>query len=177
MGERGKDSVTGFTIRPAAPADAAGVADLYAHHVLHGFGTFEEVPPTAEDVMERMAAVAERGLPWRVAEAPDGRILGYAYAGAFRTRAAYRYTAETSVYVADGYQGKGIGRALLASVIEACESAGIRQLIGVIGGSDNAGSIALHAAFGFEHAGILHNVGFKAGRWVDVVMMQKALGV
>ncbi|OYX29414.1 MAG: GNAT family N-acetyltransferase [Caulobacterales bacterium 32-69-10] len=175
MGKGRGPGVTGFTVRPATVADAAGVSAVYAHHVLHGFGTFEEAPPTAEDIVERMGAVEARSLPWRVAENTDGRILGYAYAGAFRTRAAYRYTAETSVYVADGLQGQGIGRALLASVIEACEAAGVRQLLAVIGGSENAGSIALHAAFGFEPVGTLRNVGFKAGRWVDVVMMQKGL--
>lgn len=164
-----------YTIRPATAADAEGIAAVYAHHVLHGFGTFEEVPPSPADIVERMKDVAARGLPWRVAEGPDGRILGYAYAGAFRTRAAYRYTAETSVYVADGFQAKGLGRALLASVIEACQAAGVRQLLAVIGGSENAGSIALHAAFGFEHVGVLRKVGHKAGCWVDVVMMQKSL--
>jgi phosphinothricin acetyltransferase len=162
-------------VRSATATDAAAIADVYSHHVLHGWGTFEEVPPTPADMVDRMGDVAARGLPWFVAEERDGRILGYAYAGAFRTRAAYRYTAETSVYVAHGQQGQGVGRALLAAVIEACQAAGVRQLLAVIGGSENAGSIALHAAFGFKHAGVLHDVGFKAGRWVDVVMMQKAL--
>lgn len=161
-------------VRPATPADATAIAEIYAHHVLHGWGTFEEVPPTTEEILGRMADVAARGLPWFVAE-EDGRLLGYAYAGAFRTRAAYRHTAETSVYVAHGHQGRGVGRALLAAVIAACRAANVRQLLAVIGGSENAGSIALHAAFGFEPVGTLRHVGFKAGRWVDVVMMQKSL--
>lgn len=162
-------------VRPATEADAAAMAALYAHHVLHGVGTFEEVPPTPAEMAERLAAVEARGLPWRVAEGPDGRLLGYAYAGAFRLRAAYRHTAETSAYVAADTQRRGVGRALLAAVIEACEAAGVRQLLALIGDSANAGSIGLHAAFGFEPVGTLRHVGFKAGRWVDVVMMQKSL--
>jgi phosphinothricin acetyltransferase len=163
-------------VRPAAEADAPAMAALYAHHVLHGLGTFEEVPPTPTEMAERLAAVEARGLPWRVALDADGRLLGYAYAGPFRLRAAYRHTAETSVYVAADAQRRGVGRILLATVIEACEAAGIRQLLALIGDSANAGSIGLHAAFGFKPVGTLRDVGFKAGRWVDVVMMQKALG-
>lgn len=161
-------------IRPAAEADAGAIAAIYAHHVLHGTGTFEEVPPSAEDMRHRMGDVAARGLPWLVAEA-DGRIVGYAYAGAFRTRAAYRFTAETSIYVAHDVMGQGVGRALLGEVIEACRKAGVRQLLAVIGGSETAGSIAVHASYGFDHVGVLRQVGHKAGRWVDVVMMQKSL--
>jgi phosphinothricin acetyltransferase len=163
-------------IRPATAADAPAMAGIYAPHVLHGFGTFEEIPPTPAEMAERLAAVEARGLPWRVAEGPDGLILGYAYAGPFRTRAAYRYTAETSIYVGEDCQRRGVGRAVMASVIEACEAAGMRQLLAVIGGSENAGSIALHTALGFEPTGVLRDVGFKAGRWVDVVLMQKTLG-
>lgn len=161
-------------IRPATNADAAAMAELYAHHVLNGFGTFEEAPPTAEDFVSRMGDVAARGLPWLVAE-EDGRLVGYAYAGAFRTRAAYRHTAETSIYVAHDAVGRGVGRALLGAVVDACRGAGVRQLLAVIGGSENAASIAVHASFGFAHVGVLREVGFKAGRWVDVVMMQKSL--
>jgi phosphinothricin acetyltransferase len=161
-------------VRPAVATDAGAIAEIYAHHVLHGFGTFEEVPPTAEEFVSRMGDVAARGLPWLVAEA-DGRMLGYAYAGAFRTRAAYRHTAETSIYIAHDVMGQGVGRALLGEVVEACRAAGVRQLLAVIGGSENTGSIAVHASHGFDHVGTLRDVGHKAGRWVDVVMMQKSL--
>jgi phosphinothricin acetyltransferase len=162
-------------VRPATEADAAALAALYAHHVLRGFGSFEEVPPSPAEMAERLAAVGARGLPWFVAEAEGGEMLGYAYAGPFRTRAAYRHTAETSIYIAAGRERQGIGRALLADVVEACRAAGIRQLLALIGDSANAGSIALHAAFGFEPVGVMRDVGFKNGRWLDVVVMQKTL--
>jgi L-amino acid N-acyltransferase YncA len=132
-------------VRPATVADIPAITTIYAHHVLHGFGTFEEVPPTEGEMAGRLAAIETLGLPWRVAMDEDELALGYAYAGQFRTRAAYRFTVEDSVYVASGAMGRGVGRALLASVIEACAAAGYRQMLGVIGGSDNAGSIALHA--------------------------------
>ncbi len=161
-------------LRPAQPEDIPAVQAIYAHHVLHGLGTFEEIPPTQAEMANRCAAVVERGLPWLVAE--EGEVLGYAYAGPFRTRAAYRFTVEDSVYVADAARGKGIGRALLAAVISECEAMGLRQLIGVIGDSGNAASIALHRACGFDLTAIIPDVGWKFERWVDVVWMQRALG-
>ena len=161
-------------VRAATLNDAAAIQAIYAHHVLHGTGSFEFEPPTVEEMTERMIAVAQRGLPWRVVEA-DGRIVGYAYAGPFRLRAAYRFTAEDSVYVAHDFQQRGAGRAVLASVIDACEGLGIRQLIGGIGGADNAASVALHQGLGFEFVGRMPGVGFKFGLWCDVVWMQKAL--
>ena len=161
-------------LRPAQPEDIPAVQAIYAHHVLHGLGTFEEIPPTQAEMASRCAAVVERGLPWLVAE--EGEVLGYAYAGPFRTRAAYRFTVEDSVYVADVARGKGIGRALLAAVISECEAMGLRQLIGVIGDSGNAASIALHRACGFDLTAIIPDVGWKFERWVDVVWMQRALG-
>ena len=161
-------------LRPAQPEDIPAVQAIYAHHVLHGLGTFEEIPPTQAEMANRCAAVVERGLPWLVAE--EGEVLGYAYAGPFRTRAAYRFTVEDSVYVADVARGKGIGRALLAAVISECETMGLRQLIGVIGDSGNAASIALHRACGFDLTAIIPDVGWKFERWVDVVWMQRALG-
>ena len=161
-------------LRPAQPEDIPAVQAIYAHHVLHGLGTFEEIPPTQAEMANRCAAVVERGLPWLVAE--EGEVLGYAYAGPFRTRAAYRFTVEDSVYVADVARGKGIGRALLAAVISECEAMGLRQLIGVIGDSGNAASIALHRACGFDLTAIIPDVGWKFERWVDVVWMQRALG-
>jgi phosphinothricin acetyltransferase len=161
-------------LRGATPEDAAAVQAIYAHHVLHGLGTFEEVPPSVEEIGQRMAAVLGRGLPWLVAE-DGGRILGYAYAGPFRPRAAYRYTVEDSVYVAPDCMGQGVGKALLNAVIADCERLGLRQMVAVIGDSGNAGSIGVHRACGFEFKTAVEAVGWKFGRWVDVVWMQRAL--
>jgi len=161
-------------IREATSADAEALAAIYGHHVLHGLGTFEEEPPSAAEMERRRAAIADLGLPYLAAEA-DGRIMGFAYAGPFRTRAAYRYTLEDSVYVAPDAVGKGVGRAVLGAVVEACEALGVRQLVAVIGDSGNAASIGLHAALGFRRAGVGEAFGFKHGRWVDIVWMQKAL--
>jgi L-amino acid N-acyltransferase YncA len=161
-------------VRAATEADAAALAAIYGDAVLHGFGTFEEVPPGPAEMDARRRAVADRGLPYLVAEA-DGQVLGFAYAGPFRPRAAYRYTLEDSVYVAPDAKGQGVGRAVLTAVIAACEALGVRQLMAVIGDSQNAGSMGLHRALGFEQMGIGKSVGFKHGRWVDIVHMQKAL--
>jgi phosphinothricin acetyltransferase len=161
-------------VRPATDADAEALAAIYGDAVLHGFGTFEEVAPSPAEMAGRRRAVAERGLPYLVAE-QDGRVLGFAYAAPFRPRAAYRYTLEDSVYVAPDAQGMGVGRAALAAVIAACEALGVRQLMAVIGDSGNQGSIGLHRALGFEQTGVGKSVGFKHGRWVDIVHMQKAL--
>lgn len=161
-------------IRAATETDAQALAAIYGHHVLHGFGTFEEVPPSPEDMDARRRAVMVQGLPWLVAEEAE-RVLGYAYAAPFRPRAAYRYTVEDSVYVAPDAQGRGVGKAVLARVLADCEAMGLRQVIAVIGDSANAASIALHAALGFQHQGVARSVGFKHGRWIDVVWMQKPL--
>ena len=161
-------------IRAASAADAPALAAIYGHHALHGFGTFEEAAPSAEEMVARMTAVTARGLPYLIAEV-DGETAGFAYAGPFRTRAAYRYTVEDSVYIAPGRIGQGVGRALLTAVIAACESLGLRQMVAMIGDAANAGSIGVHRACGFSHAGVLNGVGYKAGRWVDVVVMQRAL--
>jgi phosphinothricin acetyltransferase len=161
-------------VRPATDTDAEALAAIYGHHVLHGFGTFEEVPPDAADMDQRRRAVEAYGLPYLVAE-DDGRVQGFAYAAPFRPRAAYRYTLEDSVYIAPAAKGRGVGRAVLSAVIAECEKLGVRQLVAVIGDSQNAGSIGLHRALGFEQAGIHKSVGFKHGRWVDIVMVQKAL--
>lgn len=162
-------------IRPATADDAPVLAAIYGHHVLHGTGTFEEVPPSAEEMESRRTAVAAQNLPYLVAEA-DGRVLGFAYASPFRTRAAYRYLIEDSVYIDPDQVGQGIGKALVAQVITACEALGYRQMVAVIGDSANAGSIGLHRSLGFEHTGVSKSVGFKNGRWLDVVWMQRALG-
>jgi phosphinothricin acetyltransferase len=161
-------------VRSGRQADAEALAAIYGHHVLTGFGTFEEDPPDPAEMERRRLAVVERGLPYLVAE-EAGRVLGFAYASAFRPRAAYRYTAEDSVYVAPDTQGKGVGRAVLSAVVEACEAFGVRQLVAVIGDSQNHASINLHRALGFEHSGVGRSFGFKHGRWVDIVWMQKAL--
>ena len=156
--------------------DAAALAGIYGHHVLHGFGTFEEIPPSAEEMERRVASVLGFGLPYLVAEI-DGVVAGFAYASAFRTRAAYRYTVEDSVYIAPDRLGQGIGKALLLRVIEASEALGLRQMVAMIGDSANAGSIGVHLSCGFELTGVLKGLGFKAGRWVDVVTMQRPLNV
>ena len=161
-------------IRAAVEADAEALAAIYGHHVLHGFGTFEEAPPSAAEIEQRRQAIVARSLPYLVAE-EEGRVLGFAYAGPFRPRAAYRYTVEDSVYIAPDAVGRGVGRAVLSAVLEACGQMGLRQVVAVIGDSGNAASIGLHRALGFQDAGIGRSVGFKHGRWVDIVWMQKAL--
>jgi phosphinothricin acetyltransferase len=161
-------------VRPATAADVSAIAAIYHHHAVHGLGTFEEAGPPESEMAARMAAVQDKGLPYLVAE-KDGAILGFAYAGPFRARSAYRYTAEDSVYIAPEAIGQGVGRALLSAVLTACESLGVRQITAVIGDSGNAASIGLHQALGFTHAGAFTGVGYKHGRWVDVVFMQKAL--
>ena len=163
-------------VRPAREADAPAIASLYAHHVLNGLGTFEEVPPDAEEMCRRLAAIVGAGMPWLVVEGEDGRLAGYAYAGPFRTRSAYRHTLEDSVYVAPGLAGRGIGRLLLGAVIAEAEKGPWRQMVAVIGNSGNEASIRLHAALGFRLCGTLEAVGLKHGQWVDCVLMQRALG-
>jgi phosphinothricin acetyltransferase len=164
-----------LTIRAARDGDMAQVAAIYAHHVRHGLASFEEVPPDAAEIARRRAEIVARGLPYLVAAEGDV-IVGYAYASPYRARSAYRFTVEDSVYVHPDRAGRGIGRRLLPVVIAACAAAGARQMIAVIGDSANAASIGLHAALGFAPVGVLRAVGFKRGRWVDTVLMQRALG-
>ena len=161
-------------VRAATEADAEALAAIYGHAVLHGLGTFEEAAPSPAEMVQRLAAVTARGLPYLVAEV-DGAVAGFAYAGPFRPRAAYRYTVEDSVYIAPDRIGQGVGKALLSEVIAACEVMGLRQMVAVIGDSGNAGSIGLHRSLGFEDTGIGRDVGYKLGRWVDIVWMQRAL--
>ena len=161
-------------IRAATSDDAQALAAIYGHHVLHGFGTFEEEPPSPGEMESRRSAIAARGLPYLVAE-DGGRVLGFAYAGPFRPRAAYRYTLEDSVYVAPEAVGQGVGRAVLSGVIDACAALGVRQVVAVIGDSGNAASIGLHRSLGFIDAGVGKSLGFKHGRWVDIVWMRKPL--
>lgn len=161
-------------VRAAEARDADALAAIYGHAVLHGFGTFETVPPDAAWMDGRRREIQGYGLPYFVAEGA-GRVLGYAYAGPFRPRPGYRFTAEDSVYVAPDAAGQGVGRAVLTRVVEACEAFGLRQLVAVIGDSGNAASINLHRSLGFEHSGVGRSFGFKHRRWVDIVWMQKSL--
>jgi len=163
-------------IRGASEADAAAVAAIYGHHVLNGLGTFEEVPPSDAEIAARIAGVLRHGLPYLVAEDDDGALLGFAYASPFRPRAAYRYTAEESVYVRPDLVGRGVGKALVAEIIRICEAMGLRQLVAVIGDSGNAASRGLHRSLGFVEIGVGRGFGFKHGRWVDIVQVQRALG-
>ena len=162
-------------IRPAAPADLSACQGIYAHHVLNGVGTFEEIPPSLDEMAERFAAVTSCGLPWLVAE-KSGTVIGYAYASAYLTRSAYRFTVQDSIYVAAGAVGGGIGRKLLTALIDRCVELGFRRMVAIIGGSENAGSRGLHRACGFEEAGILPAVGLKFGQWRDGVLMHRPLG-
>jgi L-amino acid N-acyltransferase YncA len=169
------DTRSAILVRDARDTDMDAVTKIYAAHVLHGLASFEEVPPSFDEMKSRRAAVLQLDLPYLVAEL-DGRVVGYSYATFYRTRPAYRYTVEDSVYVEDGLHGRGIGTALLAELIARCECGPWRQMLAVIGDSGNAGSIALHRRLGFAPAGNLVSVGFKLGRWVDSVFMQRALG-
>lgn len=161
-------------IRDAGRADFPAIAELYAHWVRHGLGTFEEEPPSADELAARAAAVTGAGLPYLVAEA-DRRLAGYAYAAPYRPRSGYRYTVEDTVYVAPHLHGRGVGKALLDRVLAVCEAKGVRQVLASIGDGANQPSVALHRACGFETVGVLRAVGFKHGRWVDVVFMQRTL--
>lgn len=163
-------------IRPSTEADLADIAAIYGHHVLTGTATFELVPPPVEEMARRRTAIVERGLPWLVAER-DGAVAGYAYAGPYRTRPAYDWTLEDSIYIHADHTGKGLGRALLTPLIERTTQLGYRQMVAVIGGGTaNPGSVALHQACGFHYVGVLAATGWKFGHWVDSLLMQRALG-
>jgi L-amino acid N-acyltransferase YncA len=163
------------TIRPSRDDDIGAIAAIYGHHVLHGVASFEEVPPDEGEMARRRGDIVRRGLPYLVAER-DARVVGYCYAGPFRPRVGYRYTLEDSIYVDASEVGRGIGRLLLAPVIERCTELGYRQMVAVIGGRETIGSIRLHEALGFQHIGVFPAIGFKFDRWIDTVLMQRALG-
>lgn len=163
-------------VREAREEDMAAVQAIYAHHVLRGAASFEEEPPSVAEMTRRRGVVIEHGLPYLVAEL-DGAVVGYSYAMPYHARSAYRYTIEDSVYIDYRLTRAGIGRALLSSLIDRCAAGPWRQMIAVIGGSDNAASIALHASLGFRHAGTLRSTGFKFDRWIDSVLMQRSLGL
>lgn len=161
-------------LRDATAADAPELAAIYAPHVLIGTASFELDPPDGGAMAARLAAVQDRGWPWLVAE-QESRLLGYCYASQFRDRPAYRHTGETSIYVRDDALRQGVGRALLAALIERARAIDVRQLVAVIGDGANTASISLHAAVGFRRAGKLDAVGLKFGRWLDVIYMQREL--
>ena len=163
-----------LVLRPATREDADALAAIYAPHVRDGTGTFEEEPPSAQVMEERLGRVIDAGWPWIVAER-DGEPVGYAYATQFRDRPSYRYTCEDSVYVATEAGGHGVGGQLLEALVEAAAAAGFRQMLAVIGDSANRASIALHERQGFVHSGTITNAGMKFGRWIDVVLMQRQL--
>ncbi len=162
-------------IRDAQPEDFARITEIYGHHVLHGLASFEERAPEIAELTARWQHVRERGLPYLVAEI-DGNVEGFAYAGSYRPRPAYRYTVEDTIYIAPEIVGKGAGRALLTELITRCTALGYRQMVAIIGDSANVASIGLHARLGFRVAGTLQSAGYKMGRWVDSVIMQRWLG-
>jgi L-amino acid N-acyltransferase YncA len=163
------------TLRAAAPADIAAITKIYAHAVKHGTATFELEPPDEAEMKRRYKSLTDGGYSYLVAEI-EGTIAGYAYAGPYRARPAYRWTVEDSIYVDAGAHRRGIGRALLDQLIAESTARGFRQMIAVIGDSGQAASIAVHRAAGFHLVGNMENVGFKFGRWLDTVIMQRALG-
>lgn len=167
-------STASLAIRNANESDIGPIQQIYAFYVLDSLATFEEVPPTTDDLLSRHKLIINAGLPYLVA-VNDGQVLGFAYAGPYRSRPAYRFTVENSVYVANDSRSKGIGTALLSAVIERCTGGGWRQMIAVIGDAENVGSIALHRRCGFKMVGTLTAVGFKFNRWVDTVLMQRFL--
>jgi phosphinothricin acetyltransferase len=169
--------MTALLVRPSRASDIEAIAAIYARHVHEGTGSCELEAPDAAEMARRRDAILAGGWPWLVAEGNDGGVLGYAYASPFRPRRAYRFCVEDSVYIASEAQGRGIGRLLLAELLARCAALGARQMLAVIGDADNAGSIALHRALGFEHTGVLKAAGWKFGRWLDVVLMQRALGL
>ncbi|MEZ5812581.1 MAG: N-acetyltransferase family protein [Rhizobiaceae bacterium] len=162
-------------LRPAAETDVAAITEIYADAVLHGAASYEIEPPAADEMMRRFRSLVGRGFPYLVADV-DGAVAGYAYAGPFRERPAYRYVVENSVYVTPRAKGRGIGRRLLDRLIEETAARGYRQMIAVIGdGGDHSASVKLHEAAGFSHAGKITGSGFKHGRWLDTVIMQLAM--
>ena len=163
-------------IRPSRDEDLAAITRIYAHHVLHGTGTFETTPPTEGEMAGRRADVLGKGLPWLVIEV-DGQVMGYAYGNWFKPRPAYRYSVEDSIYMAPESAGKGLGKLLLTELLAQCERAGVRKVMAVIGDSANAGSIGVHKALGFEQVGVVQSCGWKFDRWLDIVLMEKPLGL
>jgi L-amino acid N-acyltransferase YncA len=165
-----------FVIRPSGDADLPAIAAIYGHHVRFGLGSFEEEPPDLAELARRRDEVLARKLPYLVAAGGAGTVLGYAYAAPYRARSGYRFSLEDSIYIAPAALRRGVGRGLLVALVERCAAAGYRQMVAVIGDSGNAGSIGLHEQLGFRRVGLLPATGFKHGRWVDSVLMQRELG-
>jgi L-amino acid N-acyltransferase YncA len=165
----------GFSIRDAEDRDVAAIAGIYGFHVLHGVASFEDEPPAAEEIARRRNHILASRLPYLVAERA-GRVLGYCYASPYRTRSAYRFTVEDSIYIDQAELGRGVGRALLSTLVDRCTALSYRQMVAVIGGGEQWPSIRLHQRLGFIEAGRLRGVGFKFGGWVDTVLMQRSLG-
>ena len=163
-------------IRPSSDADIPAITAIYAHHVLHGTGTFETEPPSEKNMTERRADVLSKGLPYLVVE-DAGSVLGFAYCNWFKPRPAYRFSAEDSIYLAPRAHGKGLGKLLLIELMAQAERCGVRKLIAVIGDSANQGSVGVHKACGFEHVGVLADCGWKFDRWLDVVLMDRTIGL
>ncbi len=163
------------SVRPATIADIPAITAIYADAVIRGTASFELTPPDESEMAQRMGELLDKGFPWLAADL-DGDLAGYAYAGPYRARPAYRFTVEDSVYVAPDRHGRGVGRALLTELLAECEARGFRQIIAVIGDSEQTASIALHAAAGFYVVGTFPHVGLKFGRWLDTVLMQRPLG-
>ncbi len=166
---------SGHIVRNAEISDLGAVQAIYAYHVRHGLASFEETPPDPTEIERRFRATIDDGLPYLVAEL-DGKTRGYAYAGRYRARPAYHYSLENTVYVEPGYEGRGLGSALLGALIARCEERGYRRMVAVIGDSANQASIRLHERLGFQKCGVIPSVGFKFGRWVDSVLMERPLG-
>ena len=163
-------------LRDATAADVPVLTAIYAHHVLRGTGTFEEEPPDQAEIADRLARVQQRGWAWLVAEDEQGAVLGYAYYTQFRDRSGYRHCAENAIYIRDDVRGQGVGKALVQVLLDRAAAAGFRQMIAVIGDSENVGSIGLHVSLGFRQTGVMKSAGIKFGRWIDVVLMQRGLG-
>ena len=176
MRARAAPRASSCIVRDSEDADLPVIASIYGHHVTHGFGSFEELPPDVEELAKRRCEILAKGLPYLVATDGARTVLGYAYASSYRTRSAYRFTVEDSIYVAPDAARRGTGRLLLKTLIERCTALGYRQMIAVIGDSGNDGSIGLHRSLGFSRAALLPTIGFKRGRWIDCVMMQRPLG-
>jgi len=164
-----------LTLRPSTEHDLSAITAIYGHHVAHGTGTFETTPPSEADMAARRADVLAKGLPYLVAE-QAGQVLGFAYCQWFKPRPAYRFSAEDSIYLHPDAAGRGVGRQLLAALCHQAEAAGVRKLIAVIGDSGNAGSIGVHRACGFERVGVIQSCGWKFGRWLDIVLMERFIG-
>ncbi|WP_026620133.1 L-amino acid N-acyltransferase YncA [Ensifer sp. WSM1721] len=164
-----------FTLRDAVAADLPAITEIYRESVLNGVATYEVTPPSEAEMALRFSTVTGNGYPYIVAVDERGAVLGYAYASAFRTRTAYRFLVEDSIYLAPEARGKGMGRALLEELIRRCTALGFRQMVAVIGGA-HPSSIALHRALGFEYQGLMKATGFKHGRWLDTAIMQRPLG-